>query len=1117
MTRIGYLSGLASLLVLTSQVHSAGFSWVVVGDPGNSPDFATGRGAVGYEYSIMTYEVTNAQYGEFLSAKAKSDPHGLFGSGLVNAGIRRTGSDGSYRYTVSSPLANRPVVYISLSDAQRFCNWVHNGMGNADTEQGAYDLTTGPTSLRDPEATVWLPNVNEWYKAAYYDPNRYSGAGGYYLYPTQSDSAPISRKPTDLPNSANYYNYDGNVNGQNDGYAAVGRYFYYVGETMVTPVGAYKGSPSHYGTFDQGGNAMEIIEFLGSANNNTMGGSWWYSGSELQSTSAIYYWPEERDTGFRMAAIPPPVIDAQPADVAVLEGQPAAFAVGVVGSGLKYQWRKNGTNITGATSNVYSLGSASKTAGGTYSVVITNLTGKVTSIGAKLTVVVAPGIKTQPLAKTVVQGKTATISAVATGTLNPATIQWKKDTVDLPGANATTLTIPNAQPSDAGLYSVDITNIAGSVSSNAVELTVVVPPTVISSPASLIVPLNQPFLQFVSSFGGSVGSLQWKRGAVVLRGATNGSLSISNVKLTDAGVYTVKSTNLAGNASTAAADLVVVDTSPKPIVQALNGQTTFTANAAGPILGYQWRKNGVPMTQIVGKVEGVQTKTLILKALVSEDAAIYTCMVTGTGGVLESGPFNLAVTDGVPQVIDPIGFVDGMVGDNYTFTPAVLAGDTIQPTKWAATGLPRGLKINAVTGEIFGVPTVAATFSVKVTASNPSGKGATVTAPLVIQKIPEGAVGAFVALLERSSLNGGFGGRLELTTSAGGAYSGKLILGGSTLRFSRGKLNIGIGRNDPNVVVINRSRPLSPLKLTWIVDHGNNLITGGQVEDMADPASNCLISAGWRRVWTTSLLADTYVGQYNFTLDNIGYVSGDTSQPAGVGFGSFKVASAKTGALTIAGRLADDTPFSMSTFVGPTGQVALYQSLYTNRGSVLGSLIVSPLGGAPAFLDSSLVGSFNWLKQAQPATVLAYAGGFGPLNLNANGLKYTPPPATANVLSTNVVTADLEFAADGLGTASLNPDALAFPLSLRNIATLSGHPAKTSLKIVSSTGLFSGTFTLLDYTPGKVVRTVAYKGVILRDSVGNGAGSGYFLLPQTGIPKPIPSYSGSVKLSATPP
>lgn len=86
---------------------------------------------------------------------------------------------------------------------------------------------------------------------------------------------------------------------------------------------------------------MEIIEFLGSANNNTMGGSWWYSGSELQSTSAIYYWPEERDTGFRMAAIPPPVIDAQPADVAVLEGQPAAFTVGVVGSGLKYQWRKN--------------------------------------------------------------------------------------------------------------------------------------------------------------------------------------------------------------------------------------------------------------------------------------------------------------------------------------------------------------------------------------------------------------------------------------------------------------------------------------------------------------------------------------------------------------------------------------------------------------------------------------------------------------------------------------------------------------------------------------------------------------------------------------------------------
>ncbi|MCB1210093.1 MAG: putative Ig domain-containing protein, partial [Verrucomicrobiales bacterium] len=644
-----------------------------------------------------------------------------------------------------------------------------------------------------------------------------------------------------------------------------------------------------------------------------------------------------------------------------------------------------------------------------------------------------------------------------------------------------------------------------------------VPPTVNSSPASLIVPVDEPTVEFVSSFNGTVGTLQWKRGSAVLKGATSETLGLSNVKLADAGLYTVKSTNLAGNATTAPADLVVVDTSPRLIVQPLNGKAVLIADAAGPILGYEWRKNGVPLTQVTGKSEGVQTKTLTLKALTSGDADVYTCMITGSAGSLESGPFTLAVTDGTPQVIDPIGFLDGMVGDAYSFVPAVLAGDSIQPTKWAATGLPRGLKINALTGEIFGVPTVAGTFTVKVTASNPSGKGATVAAPLVIQKIPEGAVGSFVALLDRSGLNAGLGGRLELSTTAGGAYSGKLILGGTTLRFSRGKLNIGVGRNHPNEIIIARPRPQSPLKLTWTLDPTNNLITSGQVEDTADAGSNCSITSGWRKIWTATMLADSYLGQYNFSLDNLGYTPGDTSQPGGVGYGSFKVASAKTGILTIAGRLADDTPFTMATFVGPTGQVGLFQTLYTNRGSVLGNVVIAPLGAAPAYADSSIAGAINWLKQAQPATVLAYPGGFGPLNLTATGLKYAAPPATANVLSTSVFTADLDFEADGLSAASLNPDAVAFPLSLKNVATLGGHPAKTSLKIIASTGLFSGTFTLLDYTPAKVVRTVAYKGIIIRNSSGDGAGAGYFLLPQTGFPKPIPSYSGSVELGATPP
>ncbi|MBM4094100.1 MAG: formylglycine-generating enzyme family protein, partial [Planctomycetes bacterium] len=147
---------LPAMLVVLSVVHAlpadvfqmpAGLKsleTVVVGDPGNPPD-DTGFGAVAYPYRIGKYEVTAAQYVEFLNAKAKSDPDGnLWNNDMdtTHSGpgprcdIRREGDLGSYTYRVAPELANRPVNFVSFWDACRFCNWLHNGQGNGDTEEG---------------------------------------------------------------------------------------------------------------------------------------------------------------------------------------------------------------------------------------------------------------------------------------------------------------------------------------------------------------------------------------------------------------------------------------------------------------------------------------------------------------------------------------------------------------------------------------------------------------------------------------------------------------------------------------------------------------------------------------------------------------------------------------------------------------------------------------------------------------------------------------------------------------------------------------------------------------------------------------------------------------------
>lgn len=298
------LTVLAGIALSTPAFAAVTMNYVTVGNAGNAADPATGgiAGAVDYQYQIGKYEVTNAQYTEFLNAV---DPTGANANGIYNpnmgtnprGGITFTsGAANGAKYTVRTNMGNKPVNYVSWYDAARFSNWLNNGQGSGSTEIGAYTLT-GNTGIinRNVGATVFLPSYDEWYKAAYYDPTPGAGGGdNYWRVATRSDTLPTvgtANATGDISNpGANVANYRLGAlwNGQNGNVTTVG--------------GAGALSESYFGTADQAGNVFEWIH-----PDRMAGSSWGSVGlSDLFATSG----PggslgENFGTGFRVVSIVP--------------------------------------------------------------------------------------------------------------------------------------------------------------------------------------------------------------------------------------------------------------------------------------------------------------------------------------------------------------------------------------------------------------------------------------------------------------------------------------------------------------------------------------------------------------------------------------------------------------------------------------------------------------------------------------------------------------------------------------------------------------------------------------------------------------------------------------------
>ncbi len=796
---------------------------------------------------------------------------------------------------------------------------------------------------------------------------------------------------------------------------------------------------------------------------------------------------------------------------------------------ITYQWKRNNVAIPGATSPSYTIPRGVTTAqAGTYTCTVTSTAGSVTtSPGALLTVVTPITITKQPVFQAVLPGKPASFAVTVTGT-SPQ-YQWFKGSLASPitiGTNVPTFKIPTIVTGDENDYWVEITNFAGMVRSDLVKLyEVTAGATVTTPPTHAIFAMNSAATLTASVASESPPVNQWLKNKAPVKGATSVPLVIPSIKLTDAGKYAIKTTNPAGSqTSTLDAEVAVVDqASTKHFVIAQNGTVSVTAIAAGNNLTYKWKKVGGAYTSdtlpgVTPSVAGSLTKTLTIKGLQTTDTAEYTCEVSAPGGMLESAVQKVSVTTGPPVITDPLVLPIGMVGDWYDYTVPVNGPAEITPNKFEAKGLPAGLKIDAFSGRITGRPSLAKSvvviYPVTITASNGSGKALlSATANLEVRPITGvGAlVGTYIGVIQSSALDTAFhdGGRIDLTTTTGGAYSGKLTLGSTNLSFKGGKLNVGVSGgadfNNRNSISIPR-RGLPTLTVEFDLNISSLLLENGQITD-GTTTSNF---SGWKNQWSATNKALLYRGYYTMALEVPAAVPGDLSYPLGDGYAAFTVAD--LGTLTVAGRLADGTSFTTSTgFVGPTGQVAVYNGLYAATGGSLWSdgVTITSAGIAPGYLESTVSGSLKWTKRIQTKG-FTYIDGFGPLNLNATGARYaTTSAAGINVLGLDVLSDDVQLTYSGANVeAEPENPSIAVRLTDRNAFVVptfaSGtNPATTAISIAASTGILTTSFVVTEDTdPGsgvKIVRRTAKgAGIVVRNIVtGGGVGYGHFTLLQS--------------------
>jgi hypothetical protein len=391
----------------------------------------------------------------------------------------------------------------------------------------------------------------------------------------------------------------------------------------------------------------------------------------------------------------PPAISTQPVSVAGCTGGSASFTVVATGTApLTYQWRKNAVNIGGATSATYTINPLLATSGGTYSVVVTNGCGSVTSANATLTLTTPISVLFHPQGSTVCSGAVVTFSVIATGGV-PITYQWRKNGANIGGATTASYALGAVTPASAGTYDCVLTNACGPVTTNPAVLTVNAVPTVTTPPASQTVCPGAPVSFSVAATGSASFTYQWRKNAANIGGATSPTYTIPAVAAGDVATYDCVVTNACGSTPSAGAALTLA-AAPTITLHPTGGAVcggqpfSFTANATGTApLTFQWRKDAVA-------IPGATGTSYAIGAAAAGDSGTYDCVATNACGsattsgavfVAQTAPGLLSVAPNLIPIQTPTSpaIALTLTGSCFTPTSLVVANETALATTFVSS------------------------------------------------------------------------------------------------------------------------------------------------------------------------------------------------------------------------------------------------------------------------------------------------------------------------------------------------------------------------------------------------------------------------------------------------
>ncbi len=411
-----------------------------------------------------------------------------------------------------------------------------------------------------------------------------------------------------------------------------------------------------------------------------------------------------------------PAITVQPVAPAAVCAGTGTPTIGVTatGTGLTYQWRRNGTNLTNTapysnvTTATLTITNPAVAIAGNFDVVVSGTCAPaVTSNAVALTVNAAPAITVQPVAPAAVCAGTGTPTIGVTATGTGLTYQWRRNGTNLtntaPYSNVTTatLTITNPAVAIAGNFDVVVSGTcAPAVTSNAVALTVNAAPAITVqpvAPATVCAGTGTPTIGVTAT--GTGLTYQWRRNGTNLTNTapysnvTTATLTITNPAVAIAGNFDVVVSGTCAPAVTSNAVAVTVNDAPAITVQPVapaavcagTGTPTIGVTATGTGLTYQWRRNGTNLTN-TAPYSNVTTATLTITNPAVAIAGNFDVVVSGTcAPAVTSNAVAVTVNDAPAITVQPVAPAAVCAGTG-TPTIGVTATGTGLTYQWRRNG-----------------------------------------------------------------------------------------------------------------------------------------------------------------------------------------------------------------------------------------------------------------------------------------------------------------------------------------------------------------------------------------------------------------------------------------------